>query len=468
MAEQRPPAEMAQPEPLSVLWRLFSAPQTLLVLMGLLVLTLTLGAWVPQIPPYASSDPQAWLAAQPGLFGQENWLVRTLGLYDLYQTAWFRLLLVLTGVALFVRAVDAAELAWRVTARQGRAAALPPSWQSSLPVRQLAFSLPVAETGARIEEHLAQQGYRHTAVPASPLATLIISHRGLALWVRPAGYAAVLLALLGLFVAVSWGWQDDPVQLLPGESRPVGHGTALGFRLEGFRLQLDNRGQLAGYESDITWLEGQAELGPEVVGIGRPARQGGLALHQAGFVPAVRIKAQDAAGLPQRLEGSSPEAGSGEEVFIRFSLPEDQPLVFFPRLERFLALTFEPQCDLGRPAVHIDLLDEAGANRERLGSLSSSGTLPFGEGRLNVELAYVPILRLESRPAMGPALAVALLALLALALALVLPPRLAWLTLLPGGEKRSAIWVTALAGAGQREWLAQLAEGLEGALQDGD
>jgi hypothetical protein len=468
MAEERPPAETSQPEPLSVLWRVLSAPQTLLLLMGLLVLTLALGTWVPQIPSHASSDPLAWLASQPGFFGQQNWLVRALGLYDLYQTVWFRLLLAVTGLVLFVRVVDAAELAWRVTARRGRAAAVPPAWQETLRVRQLAPSLPLSETAARVEEYLGWRGYRHSPVPAAPVATLLLSQRGRVLWLRPAGYAALLLALLGLFLAGNWGWQDDAIQLLPGESRSVGHGTSLGFRLEGFRLQLDNRGWLSSYESDIVWLEGQADLGPETVGIGRPARHRGVALHQAGFVPAVRIRAQDGGGRPLRLEGSSLEAGSGDEVFVRFSLPEDQPLVFIPRLERFLALTFQPQCDRGRPAVHFDLLEEGGANRERLGSLSGSGLLPLADGQLNADLAYVPLLRLQSRPALGPALAAALLALLIVALAWLLPARVAWLALLPAGERQSAVWITALPGVGQREWLAELAAGLEEALQDGD
>ncbi|HSJ54335.1 MAG TPA: cytochrome c biogenesis protein ResB, partial [Anaerolineae bacterium] len=354
MAEERPPAEMSQTEPLSVLWRVFSAPQTLLLLMGLLALTLALGTWVPQVPPQAASDPQAWLATQPGLFGQENALVRVLGLYDLYHTFWFRLLLALTAIVLFVRGVDGIELAWRTTSRRGRAAMLPP-WQSSLPGRQIVAALPLAEVRPRVEEHLARRGYRHDQAPGLPVDVLVASHRDVALWARPAGYVALLLALVGLFVTGSWGWQDDPVQLLPGESRSVGHGTPFGFRLDSFRLHLDNRGQLAGYESEITWLEGQAEVRREVAGIGRPARQAGLALHQAGFVPAVRLKAQDGAGQPLRLEGGTMDAGSGDEVLIRFSLPEDQPLVFLPRLDRFVALTFEPRCDLGRPAVHVDL-----------------------------------------------------------------------------------------------------------------
>lgn len=468
MAEERPPAEMLQPEPLSVLWRVLSAPQSLLLLMALLVLTLALGTWVPQIPPQESGDPQAWLATQPGFFGQENSLVRTLGLYDLYHTFWFRLLLVLAGLVLFVRAVDAAELAWRTTSKRGRAAAMPPPWQSSLPARQVTAPLPFTELRPRVEEWLTGQSYRHDEVPATPVPVLVASHRAPVLWVRPVGYAAALLALLGLFLAGSWGWQDDSVQLLPGEIRSAGHGTPFAFRLDSFRLRLDRSGRLAGYESEITWLEGQAAIGQEVAGIGRPARQAGLALHQAGFVPALTLQAQDGDGEPLRLEGGSAAPGSDDEALIRFSLPDDQPLVFVPRLDRFLALTFEPVCDLGRPAVHVDLLDADGANRQRLGSLGSSGTLPLADGQLSAELAYVPILRLESRPALALSLAGALVALFALGLAWALPARLAWLGLLPAGQDRSAVGVTALPGAGQREWLDELAGGLEEVLKDGD
>lgn len=471
MAEERPPVEMSQPEPLSVLWRVLSAPQTLLVLMGLLALTLVLGTWIPQIPPEESSDPQAWLAAQPGLFGQLSSVVRTLGLYDLYRTFCFRLLLVLSGLAIFVRAVDAAELALQATGRRGRASAMPPPWQSSLPPRQVPAPLPLAEVRPRIEEWLAGQRYRHEEVqasPESPAVTLIASHRAPSLWLRPVGYAALLLALAGLFVAGSWGWQDESVQLLPGEVRSAGHGTSLAYRLDSFRLRMDRHGHLAGYESEITWLDGQAEIGREAAGIGRPARQSGLALHQAGFVPSVQLSGQTATGQPLRLEGSSAEMGSGDRVLVRFALPDDQPLVFVPLLDRFVALTFEPECDGGRPAVHLDLIDADGENRQRLGSLGSSGTLPLGDGQLSVELSFVPVLRLESRPALALSFAGALVALLALGLAWALPPRLAWLGLAPAGEDGSAVGVTALPGAGQREWLAGLAGGLEEALQDGD
>jgi hypothetical protein len=68
MAEQTPGASRF--EPLSALWRIFAAPLTLLILMGLLALILALGTLIPQIPARATVDPQAWLSVLPGFLGQ--------------------------------------------------------------------------------------------------------------------------------------------------------------------------------------------------------------------------------------------------------------------------------------------------------------------------------------------------------------------------------------------------------------
>jgi cytochrome c biogenesis protein ResB len=77
-----------------------------MVLMGLLALALALSAVIPQMPPQARDDPQAWLAVQAGPVRQGGALLRSLGLLDLYHSFWFRFLLVLTGLNLFVRAVE--------------------------------------------------------------------------------------------------------------------------------------------------------------------------------------------------------------------------------------------------------------------------------------------------------------------------------------------------------------------------
>src|SRR5512136_2509962 len=103
----------SRPEPFSLVWRFFAAPATLLTLLALLAAALILSTLIPQIPPDASTNPQHWLTLQPEALSPSNDLAQALGLYGIYNAFWFRLLLVLTGLALFVWAAEAAELAWR-------------------------------------------------------------------------------------------------------------------------------------------------------------------------------------------------------------------------------------------------------------------------------------------------------------------------------------------------------------------
>src|SRR4030042_4346913 len=114
MTEQIP-ATTSRPEPFSLVWRFFAAPATLLILLALVGAALILSSLIPQIPLDVSTNPQLWLALQPDVLSPSNDLVQALGLYNIYHAFWFRLLLVLTGLALFTWGVESVEVAWRAS-----------------------------------------------------------------------------------------------------------------------------------------------------------------------------------------------------------------------------------------------------------------------------------------------------------------------------------------------------------------
>jgi len=143
-------------EPLSILWRFFAAPQTLLVLFGLLALILALGTLIPQIPAQASNDPQAWLSVQPGWLGQGNGLVRVLSLFDIFHSFGFRLLLALTALCLFVRTVEGVELAWRAMGRSPWMMSAFGFWGRRPPQIQVSSDLSPDEIEARLDTFLVR------------------------------------------------------------------------------------------------------------------------------------------------------------------------------------------------------------------------------------------------------------------------------------------------------------------------
>lgn len=460
-------------DPLSVLWRVAAAPQTLLLLIGLVALTLALGSLIPQIPPQALNDPQAWLAVQQGLSGPGNGLIRTLGLYDLYHTLWFRLLLVLTGLALFVWLVESAELALHATRsssdqeRNAWTAGDLNSWWSRSYQIPLPLSLSLDDAQALLRRYLIQRRYRLSVVADLLPQNWVVTRREHLLWAQPVIYAALLVVLIGLAILNTWGWQGEEWQPAPGDSQAVGNDSPYSVRLDTFDMWLEDDGQLRGYRSELTWLKEDLSAVPDVAEIGRPATLQGVAVRQVGYVPAVRMRAWDGADRPLALQvGGDPRTSFGE-VEITFASPEAQPLIFVPSQDMFLVLTFEPLCNTGQPALHVDVVRAGGASQQALGVLYESGTVLASDLRLVVDLAYRPILRTDYRPGMALVAAGALLAVIALAVAWIASPCLVWVTTGPGEQSPMAILLLTPAGLKASRWLPQLAERLQEVLSNG-
>jgi len=479
MAEEPETPGAPHLEPLSILWRVVAAPQTLMVLLGLIALALVAGSLIPQVPPQAVADPQAWLANQSGFFSRQSGLVRALGLFELYRSWWFRLLLTLTGLTLFVWTVEAAGLAclaWRLGrgheaaerwAAEGRSSApsVPGPWFGYAPLAQIPSPLPVEETLSRLRDRLARSRYRWAGLSVPGMVAV---RRGGALWAQPAAWAALLVALLGLWIVGTWGWQGGDWQPAPGEVRAVGPRFREKVRLEGFDLHLAGDGRLQDYRSEIAWLEGELVARRAVVRTGQPALFRGIAVRQVGYVPAVTIHGQDAAGHPLLIQAGGAETGTSGTAEIEFPSPEAEPLLYLPVQDLFLALTFEPLDAEGRPALHLDLLQEGETERQPLAVLHGSGSVTAGDLRLELEVTYRPILRLDYRPAMGLVVGGLVLAVVALAIGQVASPRLVGLLVSAGEGNGSVIQLLVPAALKEGCWPEGLAARLGEALTDGD
>ncbi len=454
-------------EPLSALWRFFAAPQTLLVLFGFLALVLALGTLIPQIPAQASNDPQAWLSVQPGWLGQGDGVVRVLGLFDIFHSFGFRLLLALTALCLFVRTVEGAELACQAMGRRPWTVSAFGFWGRRPPQVRVSSDHSPDEIEARLNSFLKGQGYWLREVLGQEAPNLVAGHRSTMLWTRPLGYGALLLALTGLAIASTWGWQSENWQRIPGESRALGQDTPYTIRLDRFRMQLGDGQRLENVYSEITWLEGETELGQDMIGTGRPAKRDGVTIRQVGYVPVVRLRGWDSDGQPLTLETGEDVLSVIGVVEIRFSSPKDQPVVLAPDHDLFVALTFDPLCEAGRPALLLDRIHERESERQPLGVLYESGSVPVDGLRLDVELFFIPVLRADSLPAMWLVVAGMVLMVAALAAGWIIPPKLAWIVVSQGEEEKASVQVLALPGAGIYQWLPELADRLRRVLHDG-
>jgi ResB-like family len=451
-------------------WRIFATPATLLILLALVAIVLILSSLIPQIPPDVSTNPQLLLALQPDALGSSNDVAQALGLHSIYHAFWFRLLLVLIGLALFAWGVESVELAWRASRGHWVAPAL--ALWGGHPLRtRLLVPGTAAQAQAQMGDCLASYGYltaevtRCQGTETGP--NWVASRRGILLWGRPLASGGLLLALLGLAIVTTWGWQSNQWQPVTGERMVVGHGTAYTIRLDAFEPLTGSEGQPddGRYESRITWLMGDQTLGQGMVSVGRPATRGGLAVRQLGYVPDVTLDGVDQAGKPLRLQPGGITANAVEKVRLAFGSAETQHVIVLPDQGLFLLLYLEPAAGGTGPLLRLALLRGAEAEQQPLAVLRQSGEVNLDGLQLDVELGYRPALHVDYRPGMILLIAGTILAVVGLVMGWLFGARLVWMAVAQG-EENTAVHLLAFGGVGESDWFSQLAAHLLEKLSD--
>jgi hypothetical protein len=428
MAKDTPTSRASRPDPLSVLWHVLAAPQTLMVLLGLLVLTLTLASLLPQIPLSARSDPLQWLATQPGL--TRLGLVRSLRLFDLTHSLWLYLLLALLTVVFLVRLAEAVELAWRSTGPARWTATSFRFWSEGT-VDEQTSTLAPTDAVDQVRQQLPGRAWRWSRVADAPVVTHVAGRRAWALWARPVACVGFLAALLGILLLLTLGWRSEVWQPQLEEDRAVGPGGATTIRLDAFDLQRDSSGSVVAATSQVSFRGGETNFGPFSLSAGHPAAFHGVAVRQLGYLPVLSIRGWDAEGYPLLLQGEDTGPGLPSDVEVVFPDPQARPILFLEQPDRLLVLSFEPARRGGKPALHLGLAPSASSQPVSIGTLYESGSVAFDGSRLEVDLGFRPVLRADHLPgALLAALGLAL-ALIALAIGWLAGPALAWIAAAP-------------------------------------
>ena len=455
MSDEHPAPRTARFEPLGALWRLLAASQTLLALLVVLALLLAVEPLVSWVVPQAGRE-AGGLELGPALAQSE-----------LYHDLWFQALLGLLGLCFFVRLVQDAELAWRAWGEGHWTASSLALWGEAAPQATIVAPGSPPEVQGCLRRVLGQEGYRWSEVPGTAWPNVVIGRRLWTLWLRPLFWGALLVTLVGLAVVNNWGWQGQEWQPDPGDIREVAQGDSpLAVRLEAFELSQGQNGHLSA-ESQVVWLEGGLVARQAVVSAERPASYKGLTVHQVGYVPLVRLRAWDEEGRLLTLQAAGNELVMPGEIDVVFATPQAQPLVLIPGQDRFLALVYAPPCAGGEASLVVFVAPNGGGAGHLLGRLHQSGVLDAEGLRLEIDLGYRPVLRVDRRPGLGLAFAGFAVALLGLALLWLLPARMAWLAVGPAEGEASVVRLLALGGAQERRWLLRLAGRLrEGLARD--
>ncbi|MDP9352384.1 MAG: cytochrome c biogenesis protein ResB [Chloroflexota bacterium] len=277
------------------LWRILSSPRIAAVNLLLLAGALMLVALLPQAPsdtPPGSATYAAWLEDLQPALGPLAPMLDALGGFRLLDAGWFRFLLGWLGVSLGVYVFGhAASVAHRPkeTREHGPETMARPDFS-------LHSHLSNLEAERVIREALVSLGYRFQTIGPGTLfyaerhraqrAARVLSHLGAGLLLLAASVGAII------------GWQEPMLAVAEGSTVPVGHGTNLSLKNEGFSSALYSNGRSArDYVTTLTVLhEGRPVVRGASLRVNSPVTYGGIRIHQAFFGPAVDLQVWDAAG----------------------------------------------------------------------------------------------------------------------------------------------------------------------------
>ncbi len=201
------------------LWRWGSSRGALLVPLLLLAATLALSYTFPQASAYVRSDPitdEEWLSGVQVRYRRWTPLLRTVGLFHVRDTPWFRALLALLVLVLLVsigqRVGELAE-EWRVRHPE-------PFYDRGS--ARLTTDLPADEAADRVSQALSGLQMSVRQVREAGVTHLRAQRRA---WARvdvPLGLLGALCMVAALGANSRWGWTQPGIQVLPNQTIQVG------------------------------------------------------------------------------------------------------------------------------------------------------------------------------------------------------------------------------------------------------
>ncbi|MBC7249883.1 MAG: cytochrome c biogenesis protein ResB [Anaerolineae bacterium] len=441
------------------IWRGLSSLRLAALLLALFVIVVLLGTVVPQMPSPVAGNASAraeWLAVARQRFGARAALYQWLGLFTVYRSPVFVLVVVLLALNTLVCTVNRLGVVWRGIVASPRVIQ-PTAFYTQARFRA---TIPADRAAAdRVSRVLARRRYRVVQVVREGV-TYFYADRGR--WshlAMPLVHLGVLVVVLA-FAATRWaGWRMPDVVLPPGQVVPVGQGWAL--RSEDFAVERAPDGGWD-YAATIAVLADEVEVQRETVRVNAPLRYGGVSCYLTSYGPAVRVDARDeqVSAVTMRVESTAREAQGS--IVISFAGAGAGEKLLVPEYDLALDLVHHAQ----EPPLFVQVRRLDDGQLLAQGYPDEGEKVEVGGVRFTFTREYYPVLELVHDPGFGPAVAGASVMVMGLVLAFFVPRRRLWLRVaedeicLVGQARRDT--------PGFEEEFARVVEALRQAVRDND
>jgi len=297
----------------NILWRSFRSVRLTIVLLILIAIASVLGTFIPQREEALEFAHRL----DPDTFR----LFYALGLFDMYHSAWFRILVGLLALNLVICSIDRFPGAWR------RFSARPRPDRSKvfhdIPEDQRLEVITSGESVLETVRTIIASKYKRVTKKTSPPATFFYAEKGrfshFGVYIV---HLSVLIIIAGALIGSFYGFEAY-VNILEGEKvdsamirgrmLPVDLGFSV--RCDDFSVSFYDNGTPKEYRSDLTFFENGKKVKSAVVRVNYPAKFRGIIFYQSsyGTIPG------DSAMIRLVRRASKPEvrsvnAGSNKEI----------------------------------------------------------------------------------------------------------------------------------------------------------
>lgn len=310
------------------LWRALGSTWLAAVLLAALLIVALWGSLFPQMP----SDPaarQTWLDTVSIRYHRTTHLLRMAGLFELYQTAWFRTLLIILGLVTGICTVQRLPHL-RHAPNRPRAILRPEGFYDEFH-HQATWPVPSFTTGlAMVQRALRKHGYSFSVAhaPTGDYADLYAEQGRWGQAGTVVSHAAALLLMAALVVRPHLTWQEQNVVLVPGQVHAVGHGHEWAVQAGPLTVDRYPGGEPRQYQVPLTVLLNGSPTQTMIVRLNHPLTVRGVSFHLQGYGPAVEVTAP-AGTIYVALVGAQAQEVTvpGSDVRLRVALlPNDESL----------------------------------------------------------------------------------------------------------------------------------------------
>lgn len=329
---QAPAAGRTRRDPFEAIWGLFCSVRFAVIQILVLVGVITLGTLIPQMPGGLRDFPTdyaAFLSAVQTRFGAFTDAMLWAGMFDLYNSFWFRLLIIIQIYSIIACTLNRWGPIWRqINPPNARSSA---AFLQTLSEQARFGGVPLAPEVAAdaLAGALRRRRYRvlRETDPADGTVYLYADRDRWSKLVTFVSHAALVMFIVTAAFVSSVGWRELGVLFLPGQPVAIGHGTTWTVRSDEFQIEYyPGTSQVQEFWNTLTVLRDGQEVLTKRIRVNDPLRYENVNYFLVSTQTVGSVLAVTAAGDPlplNRMGQSGPMTttvgGPAEPLLLTFS-----------------------------------------------------------------------------------------------------------------------------------------------------